>query len=209
MANRVYENCLVLEALNHVDDWNKENKKKRKNKKVERRRNKISKNSSNGVLYVCKKDGITQASYKEHSMRLRQEVIDYISDIYVDEMEVPYVYTHYQEVYYFSEYYLGDHLIRAHNNYRSRDPWLDWVMVRWEKSDDIKDYDKIAEECNLHFGEEDDVEVENFFYAPARVLCFIKPNEGPYQAIVECCHFECKKHSKSMFTNVWKRVQWS
>ena len=63
-------------------------------------------------------------------------------------------------------------------------------MVRWGKKKYIKDYDKIADECNVHYGEHKDKKVDEFFYAPARVLAFIKPNEGECQAIVECCLFK-------------------
>ena len=94
----------------------------------------------------------------------------------------------------FSEFVKDGSIYRAHQNFRKTGLWHDWVMIRWDRTEDIQWSDKLAQEWRVNHKEPQE-QVKSFFYSPAKILCFTNPLPGVYHAIVECCEFYFSRDS--------------
>ena len=138
--------------------------------------------------------------YKKGTLRICPTAIEYLSEAYTDEIIRP-EHSSAALIDVFSEFVKDGSIYRAHQNFRQTGPWHDWVMVRWDRTEDIHWSDELANECKVHH-KEPQQQVENFLYSPAKILCFTNPSPGVYHAIVECCEFHFSRDS--IFSTKWK-----
>ena len=104
-----------------------------------------------------------------------------------------------------SEYKRGDDTFRAHRNYRQNGPWYDWVMFRWEKSEQIVNR---VPDCCVEYLDNTNVSLTHD-YAPGQILAFVVyPVEivgvsPSIMAVVKTCTFIHKKGS--VFSTIWQQ----
>lgn len=105
----------------------------------------------------------------------------------------------------FTEYLRDGITFRAHPLYRSEQAWHDWVMFRYEKSDNDKARNKTYREeshTDAVFAGDDPATSDDHHYAPGKILAFVEADNGQLLAVVLCCAF---KHVRSsVFTTHWK-----
>jgi hypothetical protein len=79
----------------------------------------------------------------------------------------------------YTEVIVGEQRFRAHPNYDSNRPWYDWVFTQWELphrptlpelSELVTSIGSIREESD----DQDSEETQQFYYVPAKLLCFIR-----------------------------------
>ena len=95
-------------------------------------------------------------------------------------------------------------MFRADPKFRQGNAWYDWVMCRFEKSDQDKkrkvDYKAKNHLDEVYFG--DDVKNANdYHYAPVKILAFTMI-DGEAMLIGMCCHYQHKR--SSTITTQWR-----
>jgi hypothetical protein len=92
----------------------------------------------------------------------------------------------------------GDH-IRGHPNYRqSGQPWFDWVMFRWEKSQS----DRAIVKPDCHAPHLDaSYQPKKHLYAPGQILGFILDEDSIY-VVARTCKYNHER--SSVFTTKWQ-----
>ena len=104
-----------------------------------------------------------------------------------------------------TEYARQGVIFRAHPHYRSKHPWHDWVMIRYEKSDLDKARNKTYQEAShtdaVFHGDTPEIASEHH-YAPGKILAFVDTGANQISAVVLCCAF---RHIRSgVFSTYWK-----
>ena len=203
LARRLYENVLVNAAIEHMTS---SQSIARPTTEAPKLSHGITKNSSKVTLKVTKKDGNCSAYYKSGGLRVGFHVLKYLSEIYCDELAQGLSTGNTEQITVidlFSEFYKGDKIYRAHSNYRKNGAWHDWAMIRWTATENIDWPQELANECHVHFQDEDEYK-RDYYYAPAKILCFTNPSEDVYHAVVECCEFQFSRDS--IFSTRWKKA---
>ena len=161
----------------------------------------ISRNASKTTLKVKIEPEARCCFYKRGTLRICPTAIEYLSEAYTNEIFHPEdSSTALIDV--FSEFVKDGSIFRAHKNFRNTGPWHDWVMIRWDRTNNIQWSEEMAQECKVHHKEPQE-NVKNFFYSPAKILCFTNPHPDVYHAIVECCEFQFSRDS--IFSTKWKK----
>ena len=75
--------------------------------------------------------------YKKGTLRICPTTIEYLSEAYTDDIFHPEdSSTALIDV--FLEFVKDGSIFREHKNFRKTGPWHDWVMIRWDRTENIQ-----------------------------------------------------------------------
>jgi hypothetical protein len=126
-------------------------------------------------------------------------IVQYFSNHHmdgIDELIIPF----------FTEYKREGITFRAHHNYHhgGNAKWYDWVMFRWRKEQRPGRRNRSSHAVDVAYMD-DVTDHEQFDYAPAKILGFLKIG-GALSCIVRPCTVEYIK--SSVFTTKWTLAFW-